>query len=143
MISQDLNQLMYFHWYPDEIEQAKLISHRFLNSILRIGNENSIDLIFVYIPPLRDCQPQLLGEPLDDLIENLGLSPQELDVTNRLADDLQAKVIEHGIPWIDMRLPYRESSESCYEVSDLHINSLGNRLIAEALRDELSSRVSR
>lgn len=141
--SQDLNQVLYFWNYPEEIEFAAAIARQSLTMIQRLCDENDIELLLVYIPPCREVQPEHLIQVIEYFATTLELTPDELGVTTRLADRMLAFAMERGIECIDMRPIYAASEEACYWRTDLHINTLGHRLIADELHARLEDRLAR
>lgn len=138
LVSQDFNQVMYFAANPDDEAFAEKVARQSTLTIQRICEQQDIELIYVYIPPIRCSQPWVIGASLEEAISTAGFTEAELGITERLALALEQEVREADLPWIDMTPIYKESSEPCYWVADLHINDLGNRLIAEQLFEHLS-----
>lgn len=137
LVSQDLNQIVAFAERPQNVEVVQVALIQILTKIQEICEANGIRFIYVYVPPCSDVQPHLVQEEVDDIATILELSKEELGATERIADRLFEHCEELGVTAIDMRPAYAQSAEPCYWLSDLHINTLGHRLIAEALRDQL------
>jgi lysophospholipase L1-like esterase len=133
LIAQGMNHVVAFARRPDDAEVARVAACQALGEILATCEAEGIRFVFVYIPPLTDAQPHLIQEDLERLSEGLRLSPEELAVTERLADEVLAFLEARSVTVVDMRPAFRSSTRPCYWLTDHHINTRGHRLIAEAL----------
>lgn len=135
--AQGFLQLLTFAGRKKEIALGEAAACQSLGESLRICDREGIEFVLVYIPPCHDVQPEFIQPQLDQAIRTFGLDEVELGVTNRLADRVLRFLAERGVRTVDMRSAYRASVEPCYWATDLHINTLGHALIAEALAEEL------
>lgn len=136
--SQDMLQVIHFWLHPEAIEVADAIARQALTTIQRICDENDIEFMLVYIPPCREVSPDTLRPWTDMVTKALEFTPEDLEVTGGLAQRMMGLATERQIDLLDMGPIFAEQEELCYWRSDLHINTLGHRLIAEGLRDRLA-----
>ena len=141
MYAQGLNQIGLYHRIPAYRGYGLVVARRMTAEIHALCQENGVRFVCVYIPPFHDGQPELLSEPKAKLLELMGWTEEDLKLTDQLADSYLGSLEKNGIDFIDMRPVYREQAEPCYWLSDLHINTLGHSLIAEALLQELEALV--
>ena len=77
--------------------------------------------------------PQELEPVLGDLCKRLELTPQDLAITDSLADDYLEWVASTGIDVVDLRPVFRAQRELPYWRRDWHVDLEGHREIARAL----------
>ena len=133
LVSQDLNQIVAFASRPEDLQLAEVAVCQILTAIRDLCAAEGIRFLYVYIPPCTDVQPQLVQAGLDDVVQGLELTPDDLRATDRLADRILGFLKAKGVETIDMRPDFRASSAPCYWLSDLHINTEGHRLTAQRL----------
>jgi len=143
LVAQDLNQLVLFRWQPESAKIAATAARQALTTIDGICREQGIEFLVVYIPPCSDVQPEHIKKRIDNAVRLFDLTPDELAITSRLADGFLAFAEASEIRCIDMRPIFETSEEPCYWLSDLHINTLGHRLIADELQKALRPRLER
>lgn len=97
-------------------------------------------MICVYLPPPLAGQPKLLARERDEAIQLVGLTGEDIAVTDRLADRWLAFLRERGVECVDLRPTWRASKERFYWRADSHINLAGQRAIADALLPLLEPR---
>jgi len=78
-------------------------------------------------------QPEYLASEIKPICEILKIDPSEIRVNDELGNEYLADLKKEGIEFIDMRKTFREQSEPAFWKTDSHINTLGHRLIGEAL----------
>ncbi len=139
ILSQDLMQVLHFVESKQLVAYAERATCQVMTEIKRLCDEAGIRLIYVHIPPSMDAQPQILGDSLQAILKVCPMTPEELQVTDRLTDRVMSYLDELGVETVDMRPTYKASVEDCYWRSDFHINTLGHRLIAEALAERLAA----
>ncbi len=144
VVAQDLSQVVAFRKHPEDVEIARAVARQSLTTMKRICAEDDVELVVVYIPPVRDVQFAKVEDKFSGPIEMLNLSPGDLAITDRLADELLEVVRGLGVKCIDMRPVFRKEQRACYWHTDLHLNTHGHKLIAAELEahfgPELASR---
>lgn len=143
LVAQDLNQVVSFAKHPNDAEIALVVARQALTTIQRICEQNGIRLTLVYIPPFRDVQRANIEDQIAAPILELGLSDEDLGVTDRLANQLLEFMDTQEIECIDMRPIFRAQERGCYWQTDLHLNTLGHGLIAGELATLLSASAAR
>ena len=137
--AQWYNQVAYFHDHPEEEAAALSMAVVVTEEIARRCDELGAELLVVYLPPYAPGQPARFTPYLELAREHLPMSPAAEAVDERLADGWLAALAERGIRAVDLRPVLRASPEPAYWESDHHINLLGQRLVADALRPHVES----
>lgn len=131
---QELPQLLHFANEPRS-EELSLATLRAWNAELRAAAERAgSELVCVYLPPASSGQPELFAAGLRACCERLGLPSATLAVADRLADAWLAQLRELGLCALDLRPALRALPEPAYWRADHHLNLLGQRALADALR---------
>ena len=132
-VSQVLSQVAYFLDNPEHVAIARTTADSICAELARQCAAAGCDLVFVYIPPATSAQPERFLEAAAEPMATLGLEPRDLAITDRLGAEWMAFLAEQGLTCIDMTPIFRAAEEPCYWRTDWHVNTLGHRLIAEAL----------
>lgn len=131
--AQELLQTFYFLNNPDDVPVAVETMVRGSREIASICAAHGIAPLFAYLPPPTRGQPELQGRWIDEVLVPLGIAPQAVRVSDRIADAWLATVASEGIATLDLRPRFQARSEPLYWERDHHINVDAHRLIAEAL----------
>ncbi len=137
LAAQGFLQLLAFAGREEDITLAEAAACQTLGECMAICEREGIAFVYVYIPPCHDVQQSFIQPQLAEAIRTFRLSEDEVRATDALADRVLQFVEERGGRTVDMRPAYRASDEPCYWARDLHINTLGHELIAQALEAEL------
>jgi len=89
--------------------------------------------VFVYLPSAVAAQPERFAEQLDTALEVLAIERDDLAITDELAAQWMEFLGRRGLTCIDMTPILGASDEACYWTTDLHLNTHGHGLVAEAL----------
>ena len=96
--------------------------------------QRGIRFVLVYLPPPFDAQPEIFAKMHDQVAAAIGLSAEELQATDRLADDFLEGLADLPVEVVDARSALREPGQSTYYwLRDEHLNDRGHRRIAELL----------
>ena len=133
VVGQMLSQTAYFLDNPGDVALAREAVDSITVELERHCRESGIDLIFVYIPPVVSVQHERYEHLLEEPLATLDITLEQLQEVNEYAAHWLEFVEQRGLTCIDMSPLFRASQEDCYWFADLHINTHGHRLIAEAL----------
>lgn len=133
IVPQEASQALYFLHHPDEVQRAMDLACSITEECRRRCAERGVQLLMVYIPPLTRGQPGLYRDAVEPLAEHLGGDLRALEVSDTIADGWIQYLRACGQPFLDLRALYAAAEAPCYWRSDLHINLLGQALIAEHL----------
>jgi hypothetical protein len=133
IFQQAFMQLMYFRHHPEERATALEAACSVTAEVERVCREHSIRLLVLYIPPFADVQPKFLGQVYSDAVATFALTPDDLEITNRIVDEYLADTRKRGVECIDLRPRFRAETMQLYWDRDHHVNVLGNRIVAEEL----------
>ncbi|MBK8179954.1 MAG: SGNH/GDSL hydrolase family protein [Planctomycetes bacterium] len=139
-LSQALVSLKLFDTYPEQQEIAVRAGAAVMEKIQALCRERGIRLLVLYLPSRPDVEPLHPDLKLRKLLAALELETAALASTDRMADQLLAKLAGLGIETVDLRPVFLQSKESAYWNFDWHINLVGHRLAAGALVKALSMR---
>jgi lysophospholipase L1-like esterase len=126
-------QLVYFRHHPEERAVGLEAACAVTAEVQRVARANGVRFVALYIPPMTDAQPQYLGAVLDDAIRLFEMKPDDLSITNRLADEWLADARARGIECLDLREEIAGTQRQLYWDRDHHLNLGGNRVVAAAL----------
>jgi lysophospholipase L1-like esterase len=130
-LANALHQILYFHYNPEEVENALAGAAQACLEIQRRCSEQGIRLFFVHIPVAfrvgGEAHPSITRAK-----ELLDLSDYDLHLVHRLADRLIEVLRQRGVEVIDLR-DHFTGDIGRYYWSDLHINLEGQKVIAELL----------
>jgi lysophospholipase L1-like esterase len=138
-LSQDGLSLKYFQHYPEEIPVAMKAAKEAVLDIQELCQAHGILLAFVYIPGMFDVDrrksvrdPELvaLSRKLYDAME---LEPKDLDLHEKMGNELLAFLAERGIPCLDLRPVFASRPERLYWLEDHHMDVDAHKAIGEAL----------
>ena len=135
LLATELVQAVYMANNPDDegvaIEAACDLTARMDALCRRLGTV----LVLAYVPPPLQGQPELTSAQRTEANRVVGLPPDALAVSDRIADAWIAFARECGLPLADLRPAFRAARETLYWRTDSHLSPAGNRLVAEALAD--------
>jgi hypothetical protein len=138
-LAQDGLSLKFFQRYPDEIPVAIRAAKEAVLDIQELCEAHGIQLAFVYIPGMLDVDrrktprdPELV-ELSRTLYGILQLEPKDLDVHEKMGDELLAFLAERKIPCVDARALFAARPERSYWLGDHHINTGAQLALGEAL----------
>jgi lysophospholipase L1-like esterase len=132
-VGQIFNQINYFTQIPEEADLALDWAERCCIEIQRQCAERDAALLFVYLPPASDVQWDKYSVAFAEVQSELGLSNEDVRVTDRMADRLLALLRQRNIAVFDARPLLRAAREPCYWSTDFHLNLFGHALMSEAL----------
>ncbi|MHC4941597.1 MAG: SGNH/GDSL hydrolase family protein [Planctomycetota bacterium] len=131
--AQVFGQISRFFEKPKEIHFVMKAARAIVLEAARKCKEEGIHLIVVYIPSMGLAQPGLIPEQVEPVFELLGMEAWDYGIARELKKQFLRALQESEIPCLDMEEIFSGSTEPVYWLSDYHINTLGHRLIAEAL----------
>jgi hypothetical protein len=138
-LAQEGLSLKYFQHYPDEIPVAIRAAKEAVLDIQELCEAHAIRLAFVYVPTLFAVErrrtvhdPEIVELSRRDF-EAMELGPSDLDVHDRMGDDLLAYLKERGIVCLDLREVFAARPERFYWLGDHHMDVEAHRAIGEAL----------
>lgn len=135
LVGNVLNQLFYFHTFPDQQEIALEASEQVAREIERVCAERAIALVWVFVPVAFSADEDLPAEVAQGLPE-LGLGKEDLRQFDRLADRFLAGLRERRNRVVDLREHAPKPRTAMYW-SDWHIDLEGHEIAARALEREL------
>ncbi len=135
--AQELVQALYFQRNPADVDLALETLERFGAWLSERCAELGIRPLLVYLPPPIAGQPELHSERFTETLAKLGLTLDDVDVSNRIADRWLESLAASGLEAIDLRPSFRSSAASLYWRRDSHIDLAAQRLIATALEERL------
>jgi hypothetical protein len=138
-LAQDGLSLKYFQQYPEEVAVALRAAKEAAMDIQELCEAHSIRTAFVYLPGILDTysrsgasDPALEGLP-SRLYEAIELSPEDVGLHDRMADEFLAFLAERKIPTLDVRTVFAGKKRRFYWLEDHHIDVSAQREIGEAL----------
>lgn len=135
-VGMALNQAFYFQNYPDEVAFAREAALAVTQEIQRLADEAGSRLVWIYIPPLYDIDEQR-AEEMEAAREPLALTNYDMQVADRLTDDVLSRAREHGDHVIDLRREFGGRPGPFYW-RDGHINLKAQALVAQLLAPHLA-----
>lgn len=131
------NQLVYFQYYPDQIDVAVDAATRVCAEIQRKCAELGVQLFVVHVPVGFEIDGQL-AEPYARVKQVLELADADLQQYHALADRLIGALRGHGVEVLDLR-DHFTGGLAQYYWSDLHINVHGHQKIADLLAPRVAA----
>ena len=131
--AQFLHQAMTMHQLPEERELMGKAALELVDELNALCKDMGSQLVLMYIPPLYDVQPHHQTRMIEETLAKMGFTHEDLQGTNNLADEVEQHAVTSGIPFVDLREPYRAATDFLYWGSDHHINIRGNEVAADAL----------
>jgi len=132
-VAQSIAQVAFFLDNPDDLPHARAFVDTLTVEIARRCEESGIHPVFMYIPPANSAQPDLYAAMFAEPLAALDITWEDLSSTDRLAAQWLAFLEYRGFDHVDLTPIFRASREPCFWFTDLHINTHGHRLAAEAL----------
>ncbi len=129
------NQLLYFQFYPDQIDVALRASETAASGILRLAARHDVRVVFAYIPPCFSPDSEN-KEALARLRAALELSDYDLTSYERLAQRFLPRLRALGAEVIELSSAFTQPLSSYYW-EDLHINLKGQQAMADLLEPVL------
>ena len=114
VLAQELFQAFYFMNNPSEEEIALRTAISACMEMTRTAAEVGARVLFVYLPPSLAGQPELLADVRDATIADLGLPPDCIEISNRLADQWLEALRERELPVLDLRPAFAGAEEDLY-----------------------------
>jgi hypothetical protein len=132
-IGQAWIALKYFEHNPSEIDIALQGARDVSTEIVVTCMRNGIHPIFLYIPPMHSVEYNQHRGLFEKLAEVLQLKPEDVRITDRMADSYLAYLRSIHVDVVDMRKPFTAAKTELYWQTDHHINLKAHELIAGAL----------
>ncbi len=133
-IAQGFNQLAFLAGYPEQREVCLSSALEYTAAMAELCDQRGIRFILVYLPPPFDAQPKIFAKMHDQVAAAIGLSAEELQATDRLANDFLEGLADLPVEVVDARDALREPGQSTYYwLRDEHLNDRGHERIAELL----------
>lgn len=133
IVPQDLAQVLYFARNPEDVERAVDMAAIVTEQMASLCRERGIEFACAYLPAPSQVQPRIYGSLYAQALRLLDVSLDEVRVSDRLADGWLERLKAAGIRSVDLRDAFAAAEEPAFWYSDLHINLLGQRLVAEGL----------
>jgi lysophospholipase L1-like esterase len=111
LLAQELFQAFYFMNNPSEEVIALRTATAACMEMMRSAAEAGARVLFVYLPPALAGQPELMAEVRDATIADLGLPPDCIEISNRLADRWLQALRERELPVLDLRPAFAAADE--------------------------------
>lgn len=134
---QVLQQALFFHRHPEEVEVAFEAAVGVSAEIARLCEEHGIRPIFFYLPAFFDVQRERFDPPAAELERRANLDPGAFALTGELADAWIDALAARGIKVVDARPAFAQAAETLYWPRDHHLNLAGHELAAELLERAL------
>ncbi|MEZ6013829.1 MAG: SGNH/GDSL hydrolase family protein [Planctomycetota bacterium] len=131
--AQELNQIAYFVNNPKDEAITAETCIALIDDMQRESAALGARLIVAYLPPPLAGQPACFKEELAETVWTLGIEPEQVASSDRIADAILSATQGRGIPTLDLRPSFRATAEPLYWYEDYHINTLGHRRVAELL----------
>ena len=141
-LGQGFVALKYFQVQPGQVAVSLAATTAVLGEVRRLCAANGVGLLVVYLPPRSDFEWGSYRREFGRLAEALGLGPEDLGTTDRLADELLVALAGAGIGTVDLRPVFRPDPDHHYWSRDLHLNLAGQQAVAEALFPVVSEALS-
>lgn len=135
---QELGQVAYFQNNLEDVDFAVDLATRVSHQLDGLCRADGGRLLCVYLPPPLCGQPERYTERLRPYADAVGVSPEQIKVSDRIADRWLVALDELGIESLDLRPLFRGAQEDYYWSHDHHLNPRGHRAAATALRDLVS-----
>jgi len=132
-VPHEMGQVVYFLNNPEDVVVCKDTLAALSLEMERVCRESGARLGCLYIPTAFTAQARFVEDQLDHALERLGLDADQLRLSDEIADAWIAFLAERGIPCLDLRPAFRAAEELWFWRSDLHLNTVGHREIAERL----------
>jgi lysophospholipase L1-like esterase len=136
-LAQGFNQLIYFKHAPEQREVALQASLAYLAELENICAARGAQLLLLYIPPPGDTEPERFAAIHGPCATAAKLDPQDLTLTDRLADEFLAAAAARGTRLLDGRIVLRGQSEAMFWQDDQHLNGAAHARLAAALFEAL------
>jgi hypothetical protein len=140
LVGTELGQVTHMIAYPEDLDVAVDLACSVSAEIEKACRGAGIRFLCVYLPPPLAGQPALLEGARREAMERLGITAEQIEVSDRLADRWLGFLREQGIVAVDMRTAWRATSERMYWNTDTHINLAGQRSVAAALLEKIDAR---
>jgi len=134
---QELTQVGLFSDNPDDVAQVIETTQQFTTHVTRLAEAIGSRVLFVYIPPPFRGQPHLYEREIEIAIEKTGITPDEIAISDRIADDWMKHARGSGVEVLDLRPAFRETQDPLYWQKDSHINIRAHHLIGELLVEKV------
>jgi lysophospholipase L1-like esterase len=133
-LAQSFLALKHFAHYPEEMEVALQAARDVTTEIQVTCQRQGIRLIVAYLPPLPDVVWGRRQGVFERVAAALELRPEDLELTDRMADSYLAFLRQQRIVCLDLRPAFRAAQEPLYWEQDDHISLAGHRLVAQELQ---------
>jgi len=131
--AQESNQLRYFHDNPEDVEVAVATTRDAIEYMRMRCEEISSTLVVAYLPPAMAAQPTLYSTEIELTRVALGPEASDVQLSDRIADDVLAYAAAQGVPVVDLRPRFRADPRPMFWFKDYHINTDAHAVAAEEL----------
>lgn len=139
-LSQSINQIYYFRFFPQTKEPVLQSAAEDLAGIKTLCEENGISFLAVLLPAKADVEWARDQAVLDELKAGLSLTAQDLTINKNLTNALKEILSEKGVVYLDLSDAMSNQDEALFWKKDHHLNPRGHRVAAETLYDWMSGK---
>jgi len=138
-VAQCFDQLIYLKWNPGEVPLAVDSTQQCLLEGARLAQEHEVAFLVLYLPPAIDVEWQRHADSFEWLAGQLQLSPTELGLAGRMADQALEFLRAARVPVIDAReqLEPRTGGPGLFWPRDFHLSPDGHAQLAASLAPRL------
>ncbi|MBI4446171.1 MAG: SGNH/GDSL hydrolase family protein [Acidobacteria bacterium] len=130
-VAQALNQIYYFQNFPEMQKAALDRSEKFLRDLQAYCREKRIGLEVIFLPTKVDLEWHTDVSRLRNCMRILGINPENLNLNQRMLQELQRRLSRRKIDSWDATAHLRQSQGPHFWNQDYHLNNRGHRVLAE------------
>ena len=130
LVSQALNQIIYFKASPQMKGEALEIARRQLKEISETCLQNNVRLVVVFLPSKLDVEDR---SRLREVKNSFGLTEAEANVSQDLKGSLIDWLERQDVKYLDMAAYMSGKSDALFWEKDYHLNVRGHKLVSDAL----------
>ena len=130
LVSQALNQIIYFKAAPQMKEVALEIARRQLKEISDTCLQNNVRLVVVFLPTKLDVEDR---DRLREVKNSFGLTDAEANVNQDLKGALINWLVRQDVKYFDIAAYMSGNSDALFWEKDYHLNVRGHKLVSDAL----------
>jgi hypothetical protein len=134
---QEINQAIFLSNNPGDVGRIKRMMVESTFEMLKQCERFGVKLLCVYLPPPLQGQPRFNRALRERVLATSGLTSEEIERSDEIADHWIEYMRRTGIEYIDLRPVFRSHEEPLYWESDHHLNVPGHDLAGRVLHAAL------
>ena len=136
---QYMNQLKFFHTFPNYTDSALHIARRSLLEIKTMCLSNKTQFLTILLPSKIDTEYYTDRIRIDTVMQIMGFDDEIIQNNRQLVKDLTGILKTTQIQYLDLYSHFKSSKDELFWKTDYHVNAEGHKYMANIIFNYITS----